>query len=341
MGPALLVCRLILAGVLIVAGVAKLADAAGSRQAVEGFGVPEPLTGPVTALLPIAELLTGIALVPLFSARFGAIAAAVLLICFCIGIANALAHGRAPDCHCFGQVHSEPAGWRTLARNAVLLAIAVFVAIGGWHSSGVSATRWVTDVGGAWLVVIGAGIVILALVSFQIWFSLQLLSQNGRALGRIEALESLLEGVIQQLGLDPSIALAHEPLGAGLPSGGLPVGADAPRFELDGIDGGRYSLGSLLELERVLLQPERQVAEAYQSHGTPMAVVIGRDGTIASPSVGGSEAISTAIASRSVMPIASAHWRCSGIPAAVSASGSSRTSRRSSANRLRMPRCCS
>ena len=41
MDIALLVVRLLLAGVFAVSGVAKLADRAGSRQAMTDFGVPK------------------------------------------------------------------------------------------------------------------------------------------------------------------------------------------------------------------------------------------------------------------------------------------------------------
>src|ERR1700743_73717 len=154
MGAALLVCRLVLASWLMVAGWARLADLAGSRQAVVDFGIPERFAGVVGVVLPVAEIAVAVALVPVASARFAAWGAAFLLVGFSVGIANALAHGRSPDCHCFGQVHSAPASWRTLARNLLLLGMAGFVAIGGWDNAGVSATHWVTQVSGAWLVVI-------------------------------------------------------------------------------------------------------------------------------------------------------------------------------------------
>jgi len=299
----------------------------------------------------VVELVVGLALIPLFSVRFGALGAAVLLLCFSAAIANAVAHGREPDCHCFGQLHSTPAGWATLARNVVLFAVAVFVTIAGWHSPGVSATDWVTHVGAPWLVAIAAGVVIAGLVGFQVWFSMQLLAQNGRTLGRLEMLESTLRGLRAEIGLHDDSLLEHGELGRGLTGGGLPVGAPAPDFELDATDGGRYSLTSLLSGERpvvlvfsaagcgpceallpqigswqrqyrdqlqiglitsgarehteagaadhgldwVLLQTEREVADAYQAHGTPMAVVISPDGMIASPAVAGAEAIETLI----------------------------------------------
>ncbi len=350
MGALLLACRVLLAGVFVSAGLAKLADLRGSRQAVFEFGVPERLAGLVGVLVPMAEVGVGVALVPLSSARYGALAAALLLACFIGAIANALAHGRAPDCHCFGQVHSAPAGVSTVARNLLLLVVAGFVAIGGWQHPGVSATHWVAQVGAAWLVAIAAGVVIVALVCFQVWFMFQLLAQNGRTLRRLDELEGSLRAIGDVLGLQPNDPVGDPgPLGYGLNGDGLPVGSSAPGFELEAVDGGRYSLGSLLDptrrlvlvfsapgcgpcdalmpqlarwerdhqdslqialivsgnadqnrakamehgLRHVLLQAEREVADAYRAHATPMALVIDSDGRIASPTVGGSEAITT------------------------------------------------
>jgi hypothetical protein len=56
MNTALLVARLLLAGVIAVAGTAKLADRKGSRQAMIDFGLPSSLAGPLGLLLPVAEL---------------------------------------------------------------------------------------------------------------------------------------------------------------------------------------------------------------------------------------------------------------------------------------------
>ena len=249
MGAALLACRLVLLGVFLTAGIAKLVDRTGSREAAVGFGVPEGFAGVVGDLLPLAEIAVAVALVPVASARFGAIGALVLLVSFSVAITNALAHGRAPDCHCFGQVHSAPAGPLTLARNAVLLALAGFVAIGGWGNGGDSATAWVTRVGAGWVVAIGLGVVMIALVCFQVWFSLQLLAQNGRTLRRIESLEGLFQGLVDARGG----AVDRPQPGAGLTGGGLAVGSRAPEFELDGVDGNRHSLSSLLSPGRELM----------------------------------------------------------------------------------------
>src|SRR6185369_14748942 len=104
----LLIARLLLAVVFGVAGIAKAADLAGSRRAVAGFGIPERLASPLGLGLPFAEILIAVALIPLSSAWAGAIAALAVLLIFTIGIAVNLARGKSPDCHCFGQLHSEP-----------------------------------------------------------------------------------------------------------------------------------------------------------------------------------------------------------------------------------------
>jgi uncharacterized membrane protein YphA (DoxX/SURF4 family) len=69
METALLIARLVLAGVFAVAGVAKLADLPGSRRAVAAFGVPRHLADPLGLLLPLAELAVAALLLPTAAAR--------------------------------------------------------------------------------------------------------------------------------------------------------------------------------------------------------------------------------------------------------------------------------
>lgn len=129
MNTAVLVARLVLTVVLAVAGLAKIADRAGTRRAVVDFGVPAPLAAPVGLLLPLAELASAALLVPTPTARWGALLALLLLAFFVAAMAVNLANGRRPDCHCFGQLRSAPVGWSTLARNVVLAAVAAWVAV--------------------------------------------------------------------------------------------------------------------------------------------------------------------------------------------------------------------
>jgi peroxiredoxin/uncharacterized membrane protein YphA (DoxX/SURF4 family) len=359
MGASLLVCRVLLAAVFVVAGVAKLADLEGSRRAVREFGVPERFAGVLGGLLPIGELAVGVALLITPAARFGALGAGVLLLAFIAAIGTALAAGREPDCHCFGQVHSAPAGPLTLARNLVLLGLAGFVAIGGWRHPGISATHWTSGLPAAWLVAIAAGLVIAGLIGFQVWFSLQLLAQNGRVIARLSRLEGAIAALTGQDGDLPFDEYEAAELGAGLSGAGLPVGSPAPEFALLDLDGERHSLTSLragapsvllvfsdancgpcqslmpevaawqrqhAELLRtvviaagdpeairvkaqehglrlVLIQREREVAERYGAVGTPMALVVGADGLIETPTVGGAEAIRTLVEQATRSPL--------------------------------------
>ena len=185
MGTALLVARLLLVGVFAVAGVAKLADRAGSRQAIADFGVPAPLAAPLGILLALAELAIAGALIPTASAWWAALGALALLLLFAAGININLARGRRPDCHCFGQLHSAPAGWRTLARNVGLAAVAGFIVWHGYEGAGPSVVSRL----GALLI---GSLVVLGLLIAIGWFLLHLLRQIGRLLVRIEVLEARL-----------------------------------------------------------------------------------------------------------------------------------------------------
>ena len=142
MNDALVVARLCLAAVFFVAGATKLADRSGTRQALADFDVPPRLARPLLLLLPAAELATATTLVFPTTARWGAAGGLVLLALFVVGLTRVLRRGEAPDCHCFGQLHSKPASWTTVARNFVLTLPAAYVALAG---PGPSLASWVAS----------------------------------------------------------------------------------------------------------------------------------------------------------------------------------------------------
>ena len=131
MDALLLSIRCLLAAVFIVAAIGKLLDLDGSHRALVEFGVPARLARLGAVLLPVAELAVAIALLFVPTARWGAVGALLLLLGFSAGVVRAISRGEAPDCHCFGQIHSEPAGRSTLIRNAVLAAAAALVVVAG------------------------------------------------------------------------------------------------------------------------------------------------------------------------------------------------------------------
>jgi thiol-disulfide isomerase/thioredoxin/uncharacterized membrane protein YphA (DoxX/SURF4 family) len=369
MDAALLIARLVLAAVVTLAGVAKLSDLKGSRKTIIEFGLPAVLASPLALLLPLAELGVGAALIPASSAWWGALGALGLLLLFEVGISINLARGRKPDCHCFGQLHSAPAGWKTLARNGVLAAIAGFVLWAGYEGGvGPSAISWLGALSTAQLLALLGGVVVLSLLAGQWWFLVHLLRQNGRLLVRLEAVEA-------SLATDGSVVAPSQ---NGTPdhheAEGLPVGSEAPQFSLSGLYGeiltldalrssgkplmllftdpgcgpcnallpevGRWqeeqapkltlslvSRGEVEEnktkaqehaLKNVVLQKDWEVSESYQVRGTPSAVLISADGTIASPVAGGDEGIrgllSYAVGERPQLPMQPHQHQAEGQP---------------------------
>jgi peroxiredoxin/uncharacterized membrane protein YphA (DoxX/SURF4 family) len=335
----LLALRLALAAVFLVAAVTKLADRTGTRRAIEGFGVPFGFAAPGAVLLPIAELaVCGCLLVP-GAVRVGAIGALALLGAFSAAIAVNLARGRQPDCHCFGQLHSEPVGGRTLVRNGVFAAGAILILALGRSDPGPSAVAWIGDLEGAEVLALVLGVVAVVAVAAGSWFAAHLLRQHGRLLLRIERLEATLAVAGLDVGAHDH---AHAPAARG-----LPVGEPAPSFEVPSVAGGTTALGALLDagrpalmvftdagcgpcqallpdvsgwqaehgeeitiavlssgdrdlatakaaeegLDRVLLDPGRTLADAYEVSGTPAAVLLAPDGTIAAPLAEGADAI--------------------------------------------------
>src|SRR5919107_753651 len=171
MSTAMLVARLLLALVFGAAGVAKLADREGSRQAIIDFGLPSALAAPLGLLLPLGELAVAATLLPASTAWWGALGALGLLSVFVVGITYNLARGRKPDCHCFGQLHSAPAGWNTLARNGVLAAVASFVLWEGYEGgAGPSALSWLGAFSMAQLLGLLGGALVLALLAGPLVF---------------------------------------------------------------------------------------------------------------------------------------------------------------------------
>ncbi|MBA2363800.1 MAG: TlpA family protein disulfide reductase, partial [Chloroflexia bacterium] len=237
---AVLAARLLLALVFAVAGGAKLADRAGSRRAVAGFGVPERLAGPLGLLLPIAELAVAIALVPRAIAWWGALGALVLLLVFVAAIGYNVARGRQPDCHCFGQIHSAPAGRSTLVRNGILAAIAAFIVSRGMDNPGPSVLSWLVNRTIGEQASLLGGLLAIGLLAGIGWVLVNLLRQNGRLLLRVEALEARLDAA----GTEAAPAGTPAPA-APEPEPGLPIGTPAPNFTLSGLHGETLTLGAL------------------------------------------------------------------------------------------------
>jgi peroxiredoxin len=239
----LLVARIILALVFGVAGIAKLFDRKGSKRAIYDFGVPDSLVTPVSIALPMVEIVVAIALLPAATVWYGAVGAVILLGLFVGGIAYNMAQGKTPDCHCFGQIHSEPVGWSTLIRNSALLVIAGMVAVFGYQNPGLSAVAWLFDLTKAETMILIFGLMTVGLLFFAVGLLNEVLKRQVTIQRQIELLE-----IANQEG-----NIIHERADAAPPSDGLPIGAPAPDFSWPDINGKQVSLDNLLDLGKTLV----------------------------------------------------------------------------------------
>ena len=223
-----------LAAVFGASGLGKLGDRAGSRQAMIDFGAPPRAAAPLAALLPLVELATAAALLFAGAAWWGALSALLLLLVFTGAIAVNLALGRRPDCHCFGQIHSEPAGWPMVARNLVLVAVAASVLVRGRAGAGPSAVDWLGRLTPFELAVTLTGGAALPLLAGILWTLRQLMRQQGRLMASIEELQSKMgSGKLDATGEERAAAV------------GLEVGTPAPTFTVHDKHGNAVTLDGL------------------------------------------------------------------------------------------------
>jgi peroxiredoxin/uncharacterized membrane protein YphA (DoxX/SURF4 family) len=316
MNDALVIARLGLAAVFLVAGVAKLADRSGTRQALANFDVPARLIDPFVLLLPFAELAAATALVFPTTARWGAAGSLVLLALFVLGLTRVLRRGEAPDCHCFGQLHSKPASWTTVARNLVLALPAAYVALAG---PGLSLTSWVasTDARDVGLIATGALTTLATTTSVLLWRENRRLRSTGgpatvvprqigalapqftlpSTAGRVVSLQDLLAD-------ERACVLTFVSPGCGPCKSLLPELARwhdtiTERLALTLVTPGEATEAENLVREHaladVLIDEQSMVMHAYGVWGTPSAVLVASDGTVRSAPVVGPVAIESLI----------------------------------------------
>jgi len=335
-----LITALILTAVFSVAGITKLADRPGTREAVREFGGPVLLVPPIALLLPLIELAVAVALLFPATRVGGAGGALGLLALFAVAIAVSLARGKAPDCHCFGQLHSAPASWKTLARNGVLGSLAAGLLVATSSDAGISPWARLTAATATELAFTAGAVASIAVVSAVGLTLLSLTRAYGRVLLRLEATEkALLEAGIEvedlskvsELGLDPgtpapafemkrsdasTVTLDHLlapaiPLllvfttpGCGPCHALLPAVARWQRKLGDRLTTAVASAGEPEAIRRqeaeyglaaMLVDSDLALSEAYLTSGTPSAVLIAPDGTIASYVAGGPDEIESLV----------------------------------------------
>lgn len=120
-----LVSSIIVAGVLLVAGVLKLARPAEWYSDAAGMGVPKAVATPV----PYLEVVVGALLLVQLQRSLFSWAAVALFAAFTLLLMVRLAQGKRPHCACFGSLSASPIGARHVARNVAFIALAACSAL--------------------------------------------------------------------------------------------------------------------------------------------------------------------------------------------------------------------
>ena len=326
----LLTIRLALFAVFALAAIGKFLDLKGSEKAVTDFGAPGELAKPLAVAIPFAEIVFAFCFLYPSTSWVGALGGLILLLSFSGGMVWQMAKGNAPDCHCFGQIHSEPVSRKTLVRNIIFSLLALFLAVQGRDNQGPALATGDSDSMQILLIFL-----VLALLAATLFYLKKVLDTQNELLRRIDLLE-----VISRDGA------SLERKDAGSPHDGLPIGAPFPEFDLRDSSGKKVSLGTLREsgrpsvfffvsptcepckalvpdIERweaelgdrvnfvlfssgtpeenegkfgvfsndVILQAKREVAERVYARWTPTAIFIREDGSIGSSPAAGDVAI--------------------------------------------------
>lgn len=143
-----LLARLLLGGVLFVAGALKVGSLGESVLAVRAYRIlPYDMTEFVGQALPFAEIVLGLMLITGTFTRISGILGALVMVAFIIAIGSAWARGLTLDCGCFGgggEISPEEAfaayPWE-IARDVGLVACGVWLAL--FPRTPWSVDRWI------------------------------------------------------------------------------------------------------------------------------------------------------------------------------------------------------
>jgi hypothetical protein len=119
------VAGFVLGGVLLVSGALKLA--AGPQWAAQAAAVGAPAIA--VPVVPWVELALGALLVAGVERTVVGLLAAALLTVFTGLLVVRVAEGRRVPCACFGRRSARPVGAGAIARNVVLIALALLAAL--------------------------------------------------------------------------------------------------------------------------------------------------------------------------------------------------------------------
>ena len=226
----LLLIRLILFGVFALAAIGKLLDPQGSAKAMREFGTPDEFAKTFAIALPFAEIVFGVCFLFTGMSWIGSIGALLLLLTFIGGMLWQISQGKAPDCHCFGQIHSEPVGKKSLIRNIVFALLALVLIAQGRDRQGMS------------LADSNSEMLQMALIFLLITLAVVLLAY-------VKKLSDQQNEILRRMGILEIASGEGGPVernDAGDPNDGLPIGAPLPDFSIADLNGRTVSFEHLL-----------------------------------------------------------------------------------------------
>jgi uncharacterized membrane protein YphA (DoxX/SURF4 family) len=142
MAIAILVVRVVIGGLLLVAGILKAHDGPVVTAAtIAGYRILPPfLVAPLGVALPYLEILLGGYLVTGLFTRIAAYVAAAQFLLFAVAVGSLVVRQIPANCGCFGSGVNTPPSWGHVAVDVALAALC-FAA--GWLGPGALAVdRW-------------------------------------------------------------------------------------------------------------------------------------------------------------------------------------------------------
>ena len=129
--PPLVLPLLVLAVVLLVSGAAKLFDRLATSDMFVALQVPLVPAGLGAAVLPWAEIVLGVALLLVRGPLLVLATAATVLVfaAYWLVVARAMRFDPPVSCSCFGRLGGHRVDGSTLARNTLLLGLALLAVV--------------------------------------------------------------------------------------------------------------------------------------------------------------------------------------------------------------------
>lgn len=120
--------RILLGAIFIYAALLKIADPVAFAGSVAAYRLLPYFASYLTAaVLPFLELICGLLLVCDYRVKGGALIIGIMNLVFMMALGAAIVRGLDIDCGCFKQGGAKTTPWTALVRDAVFLAMTVFV----------------------------------------------------------------------------------------------------------------------------------------------------------------------------------------------------------------------